>query len=497
MDMNIKTRIVLFFSIVFFVSCGDSNDPIPDPIIPPGSTEVTLNRIQLSNYSESTEHTLESTWNLSFKNLETSKSEFLVVEPNQIPLNEKIILPNGKYEYSYESSNQPEFSNFLPVKIQGQFEAKGEQINLDLTGIGLSEMIRISSNFSITSPQIVSPIEQTFYAVEDFFRVYTKSNKFLKIKVDNPGRYDYLTLFQNASNSGYFRLFWPESDYFFDGSIRLADDGFPLTLPLTPIANLDNSQDETSGLAQFDGRLFAINDGDNPNRIYELDPSSGEVLRSILVSNASNRDWESLAQSETHLFIGDFGNNQGTRKDLTIYKIPWQEILNQETVAAEKINFSYPNQNDFSPRETHRFDCEAFLFSEGKLHLFTKNRESEDTDHHVLPAEPGDYSTELVETLQVDMLVTGATIHPTNGKVILLGYKLPLQGFLTLWDGIQTGLLGENFRRIQIDEFPMGLTEGIVFTPDGNSWISSERVSLANVVELQPQLSIIGLEGIF
>ncbi|NVJ85261.1 MAG: hypothetical protein HWE15_03100 [Algoriphagus sp.] len=495
--MDIKTRLVLFFSIVFFVSCEDSIEPTPNPIIPSGSTEVTLNRIQLSNYSESTEHTLEPIWNLSFKNLETSESKSLVVDPNQIPLNEKIILKNGKYQYTYESSNQPEFSNFLPIKIQGEFEAKGEQMNLDLTGIGLSEMIQISPNFPMTVPQIVSPVEQTFYVVKGFFRVYTKSNQFLKIKVDNPGSFDYLTLFQNASDYGNFRILWPESSYIFDGAIRLDEDGFPLTLPLAPIATLDESQNETSGLAQFEGRLFAINDGDNPNRIYELDPNTGEVLRSILVSNASNRDWESLAQSETHLFVGDFGNNQGTRKDLAIYRIAWHEILNQETVTAEKINFNYPDQVDFSPRENHRFDCEAFLFWEGKLHLFTKNRESEDTDHHVLPADPGNYSTELVETLQVDKLVTGATIHPINGKVILLGYKLPLQGYITLWDGIQNGLLGENSRRVQIDEFPMGLTEGVVFTPDGNSWISSERVSLANVVELKPQLAIIGLEGIF
>ncbi|TFV94292.1 hypothetical protein E4S40_09660 [Algoriphagus kandeliae] len=491
-----RFRILLFLIIPFISSCKDETPP-PDPVIPPGNSEVLIQAIQLSNYSVSTDHNFKSEWNLIFKNKETMETYSLVFLPNRFPHQEKIVLPFGEYSYSFESDPIPEFSEFLPVRIQGEFEAKTEKTDLSLSGIGLSEMIRINANFPMSAPQIVSPIETSFYAIQDFFRIYTNSDQFLKLKVENPGSYDYLTLFQNAANSNSIRLYWPDSEFIYDGAIRLNEDGFPLTLPLTPIADLDDSQNETSGLAQFEGRLFAINDGDNPNRIYELDPISGEVLRSILVENAINRDWESLAQSETHLFIGDFGNNQGTRQDLAIYRIPWQQVLNQETVQAEKIDFRYINQDDFSPSETHRFDCEAFLFWEGKLHLFTKNRASEDSDHHVLPIEPGNYITEFVETLPVNKLVTGACIDPISGKVILLGYKLPLQGFLSLWEGMNGELLGENFGRIQIAEFPMGLTEGIVFTPEGNTWISSERVGIANVVEINPQLGIVGLEGIF
>ncbi|MCS5489998.1 hypothetical protein [Algoriphagus limi] len=491
-----KYRIILFLIIPFLWSCGDE-PPAPDPVIPPGSSEVQIQAIQLSNYSESTDHQFEPEWNLIFKNMETKETQSLVFLPNRFPHQEKITLPFGKYSYAFESAETPEFSEFLPVRIQGEFELKTEKSDLNLSGIGLSEIIQINPNFSISAPQIVSPSEKTFYPVQEFFRLYTSSDQLLKIRVENPGSFDFLTLFQNASNSSSIRLYWPESEYIYDGGIRLNGDGFPLTMPSTPLAELDESQNETSGLAQFGGRLFAINDGDNPNRIYELDPETGEVLRSVLVENANNRDWESLAQSETHLFIGDFGNNQGTRQDLAIYRIPWQEVLNQETVQAEKISFRYPNQIDFSPRENHRFDCEAFLFWKGKLHLFTKNRKSEDSDHYTLPSEPGNYTTELIETIPVNKLVTGACIDPTSGKVILLGYKLPLQGFISLWEGMEGELLGENFRRIQIGEFPMGLTEGVILNPEGNVWISSERVGITNVVELKPQLSILGLEGIF
>jgi hypothetical protein len=38
--------------------------------------------------------------------------------------------------------------------------------------------------------------------------------------------------------------------------------------------------------------------------------------------NAKNTDWEALTNDGNNFYIGDFGNNDGSRRDLTIYKVP-------------------------------------------------------------------------------------------------------------------------------------------------------------------------------
>ena len=41
----------------------------------------------------------------------------------------------------------------------------------------------------------------------------------------------------------------------------------------------------------------------------------------LSVNKEENVDWEDITQDETHIYIADFGNNNGNRTDLKIYKI--------------------------------------------------------------------------------------------------------------------------------------------------------------------------------
>jgi len=68
---------------------------------------------------------------------------------------------------------------------------------------------------------------------------------------------------------------------------------------------------ENSGLSLFNQSLWTINDGGNGTLIYELD-TLGNVLREVFIEGVNNVDWEALTQNESHLFIGDFGNNSGS-----------------------------------------------------------------------------------------------------------------------------------------------------------------------------------------
>lgn len=140
--------------------------------------------------------------------------------------------------------------------------------------------------------------------------------------------------------------------------------------------NLSKDLKEISGWVFVnDSTLVAHNDsGDNP-RIYVLN-KNGKIHHSVLIENAANIDMEDITfDGEKYLYIGDFGNNSNNRKNLAIYKVKVQDVLNNEDLNAEIINFSYPEQKDFPPDNANLYyDCEALAFIDDSLYLFTKNR---------------------------------------------------------------------------------------------------------------------------
>lgn len=150
------------------------------------------------------------------------------------------------------------------------------------------------------------------------------------------------------------------------------------TLHVKPefITKLPPRLNETSGLVFFDGNLWTINDSGNPPELFSIDTANGNILRALRISNADNKDWESLTQDDSSLYIGDFGNNYGNRTDLRILKISKADLLSPsaDSVRADCINYSYPDQTRFAPGlNKNNFDCEAFIFYNDSLHLFSKN----------------------------------------------------------------------------------------------------------------------------
>lgn len=107
--------------------------------------------------------------------------------------------------------------------------------------------------------------------------------------------------------------------------------------------------------------------------IYEID-STCKLLRQVFIKNANSIDWEDITQDPSgNMYIGDFGNNNINRKDLTIYKIPNPSLIVEDTIIAESIHFTYLNQFDFPPANDQKnFDMEAMIWYRDSLHLFSK-----------------------------------------------------------------------------------------------------------------------------
>lgn len=253
-----------------------------------------------------------------------------------------------------------------------------------------------------------------------------------------------------------------------------------LSVPEVVVSALPEALNETSGLIYWNGGLWTHNDSGNLPEIYKIDTLSGQVLQILSIATAMNVDWEDIAQDETHIFIGDFGNNSGSRKDLKVYSIAKSQIpeTGNTEIQPEIINFSYGDQSTFIPlNRNNDFDCESMISLGDSLYLFTKNWVNQKTRLYALPKVPGTYSIHPKDSLDADGLVTGADM--SEGKeIVLIGYKNYRPFMWLLFDFEGDNFFGGNKRRIDFRGIRGTQTEGVAYTSDKNVFISSERTSI-------------------
>lgn len=241
---------------------------------------------------------------------------------------------------------------------------------------------------------------------------------------------------------------------------------------------LPASLDETSGLIFWAGGIWTFNDSGGLPVIYKVDTISGEIIQSITVLNAENTDWEDITQDEDNIYVGDFGNNNGDRKDLKVYKLDKSSIpsVGNAGVYAGVISFSYGDQHDFTPSyNANEYDCEAIICVDNKLYLFTKNWVSQTTRLYELPIVSGAYSILPVDSFDVDGLITGAGYSGDKNQVIMSGYKNYKPFLFLLFDYYENEFYSGNKRRIDTDGMLGAQTEGICFKNGYNALLSCEK----------------------
>lgn len=242
---------------------------------------------------------------------------------------------------------------------------------------------------------------------------------------------------------------------------------------------LPDEVDESSGLAYLNGKLWTINDSGGLPVLYGIDTTSGQIVQRITVAGATNIDWESLADNDEYIYIGDFGNNSGNRDDLAIYRVLKADIPleGNVTVTSSKLTFTYSDYPvKIENKRDNNFDCEAFIATDNSLYLFSKNHGDQKTKLYILPDIPGDYVAELVTTFNTSGLVTGADINEINNEITLVGYVnqqwVPFAWLLFDYSG--NDFFSGNKRRIDMLNITATQTEAIVYTTGRQEVITSE-----------------------
>ena len=257
-----------------------------------------------------------------------------------------------------------------------------------------------------------------------------------------------------------------------------------IQLPTEKIRSIElpNTLREISAL-EFDKRssktqplFWGLNDSQNKNEIYLFDGNNGKIVQTLILEGADNFDWEEITQDENYLYVGEFGNNLGSRQNLSVFMIDKKQIDPKKEI--QKVNYStlsfyYPEQTSYQIKNrANDFDLEAFFAYKGKLHLFTKEWKSLQTTHYTIdPTITTKQAAKKIETFPTNYLVTAAFIseQQETAGIYLLGYTKEGIAFLN-WFSIP-----ENSERFfstdKIINIPLGFVadwgqlEGISVNP--------------------------------
>ncbi len=262
---------------------------------------------------------------------------------------------------------------------------------------------------------------------------------------------------------------------------------------------------ENSALLYFEASLWTINDGGNGSFLYRLSTDSPtQILQRIYLPACPNQDWEALAQNSGRVFIGDFGNNNGTRQDLRIYAIDKSDLLALASsypqtdtffTSVDTLRFAYADQMSFANApNANNFDCEAFIFYRDSLHLFTKGWTNNYVKHYRLPLptanDTATFAAAVVDSFLAGYLVTDASVDSATGNLVLVGYNGSTGACSAhlLYGYAESAFFSANRRRLSLPSaLQMAQLEGVALTSATEGYMSGERFARAGF-DIAPRL---------
>lgn len=206
-------------------------------------------------------------------------------------------------------------------------------------------------------------------------------------------------------------------------------------IPFEPVARLAvPALRECSGLVASrtqPGVFWAHNDSGSKAEIYAVS-ATGEHLATVVIPRALNRDWEDIAADDRgFLYIGDIGDNRGTKPLHTIYQIREPDLSQRPLVGEAGVERRYV----FTYDGDTRYDAESLFFHQGRIHLITKTLISRPAVFRLEEAEGqfvrlmearsrgSDLAMNAVHVCDLPVrMATGAGMSPDGGRLAISSY---------------------------------------------------------------------------
>lgn len=281
-----------------------------------------------------------------------------------------------------------------------------------------------------------------------------------------------------------------------------------MVLGLSPAAPVfrfaDPRIDEASGLAlgiRSPGIAYVQNDSGDVNRVFAVDRRTGRTAAVVTIRGATNVDWEDLAvapdaSGTPSLWIADIGDNQGSRREVHLYRVREPSVhassrdasITTEPAAVWRLR--YPDG---------RPDAEALAVTpHGVAYVISKSVFGRSTVYRV-PADPDRGRVQLLRRVATIVLAPHGVPNPFGlaGELAITGASMSRDGRVLavrtyaeayVWpvrDGDVPAALRRPPVRVDLPRQPQG--EGIAVVDDRGALIDSEGVhSTVDAVTLPP-----------
>ena len=237
---------------------------------------------------------------------------------------------------------------------------------------------------------------------------------------------------------------------------------------------------ETSGLEILNDVFITHNDSGGEPSLYFFN-LSGEIINSIKLEKESfweiyNNDWEDITANEDYIYIADTGNNFGNRDNLNIIKVKIADFS-----IDGKIDIFYSDQESFFPSSKHKYDAEALLIIQDKIALFSKDRESLNTDLYLIDKTTKEkQELSSVANFNVNSLITGGDYDSDTGILALVSYSSRGEQYLILFEEFNIDSTSYNsFKKYSIP-IERAQIEAIKIIDNKTFWITSEDEGIGN-----------------
>jgi len=237
---------------------------------------------------------------------------------------------------------------------------------------------------------------------------------------------------------------------------------------------------ETSGLEILNDVFVTHNDSGGEPSLYFFN-LNGEITDSKKLEEKSfweiyNNDWEDITADEDYIYIADTGNNFGTRDNLSIIKVKIADFS-----VDSKIDIFYSDQESFFPSSKHKYDAEALLIIQDKIALFSKDRESLNTDLYLIDKTTKEKQELMsVANFNVNSLITGGDYDSDTGILALVSYSSRGEQYLILFEEFNIDSTSYNsFKKYSIP-IERAQIEAIKIIDNKTFWITSEDEGIGN-----------------
>ena len=237
---------------------------------------------------------------------------------------------------------------------------------------------------------------------------------------------------------------------------------------------------ETSGLEILNNVFVTHNDSGGEPSLFFFN-RSGEIINSIKLKKESsweiyNNDWEDITADKNYIYIADTGNNFGMRDNLNIIKVKIADFS-----INDKIDIFYSDQESFFPSAKHKYDAEALLIIEDKIALFSKDRDSLNTDLYLIDDTLEEkQGLSSVANFSVNSLITGGDYDSDTGILALVSYSPRGKQYLILFEDFDiSNPLNNSFKKYSIP-IERAQIEAVKIISEKLFWVTSEDEGLGN-----------------